>query len=54
MVYTTNWIERLIKSFRRSSKIRNAFPNPQAALLLLSKVAVDQEDDAFGYLIYNF
>lgn len=54
MIYTTNWIERLNKSFRRSTKIRNALPNPEAALLLLSKVAVDQEDGAFGYPIYNF
>lgn len=54
MIYTTNWVERLNKSFRRSLKIRNALPNPDAALLLLSKVAVDQEDGAFGYPIYNF
>jgi transposase-like protein len=54
MIYTTNWIERLNKSFWRSTKIRNALPNPDAALLLLSKVAVDQEDGAFGYPIYNF
>lgn len=54
MIYTTNWVERLNKSFRRSLKIRNALPNPKAALLLLSKVAVDLEDRAFGYPIYNF
>lgn len=54
MLYTTNWVERLNKSFRRSLKIRNALPNPKAALLLLSKVAVDAEDGAFGYPIYNF
>lgn len=54
MIYTTNWVERLNKSFRRTTKIRNALPNPEAALLLLSKVAVDQEDGAFGYPIYNF
>lgn len=54
MIYTTNWVERLNKSFRRSLKIRNALPNPQAALLLLSKVAVDAEDGAFVYPIYNF
>lgn len=54
MIYTTNWVERLNKSFRRSLKIRNALPNPDAALLLLSKVAVDAEDGAFAYPIYNF
>lgn len=54
MIYTTNWVERLNKSFRRSLKIRNALPSAKAALLLLSKVAVDQEDGAFGHPIYNF
>lgn len=54
MIYTTNWVERLNKSFRRSLKIRNALPSSDAALLLLSKVAVDQEDGAFGYPIYTF
>jgi len=54
MIYTTNWVERLNKSFRRSLKIRNALPSANAALLLLSKVALDQEDGAFGYPIYNF
>jgi len=54
MIYTTNWIERLNKSFRRSTKIRNALPNPEAEFLLLSKVAEDQQDSASGYPIYNF
>lgn len=54
MIYTTNWVERLNKSFRRSLKIRNALPSSDAALLLLSKIAVDKEDGAFGYPIYSF
>lgn len=54
MIYTTNWVERLNKSFRRSLKIRNALPNPQAALLLLTKVAVDIEERVYQFPIYNF
>lgn len=54
MLYTTNWIERLNRSFRRTLKIRAALPSSQAALLLLSKVAVDQESGKFDYPIYNF
>jgi len=54
MIYTTNWIERLNKSFRRTLKIRGALPNSEAALLLLSKVAVDKEEGKFQYPIYNF
>ena len=54
MIYTTNWIERLNKEFRRTFKIRNSMPNFEAALTLLSKVAMDKEDGYFGYPIYNF
>lgn len=54
MIYTTNWVERLNKSFRRSLKIRNALPSSDAALLLLAKVAVDAEDGPYQYPVYNF
>lgn len=54
MIYTTNWVERLNKSFRRSLKIRNALPSSDAALLLLSKVAVDTENGPYQYPIYTF
>ena len=35
MIYTTNWIERLNKSFRRTLKMRNALPSPRAAITLM-------------------
>jgi transposase-like protein len=54
MIYTTNWIERLNKEFRRTFKIRNSMPNFESALTLLSKVAMDKEDAYFKYPIYNF
>lgn len=54
MIYTTNWIERLNKEFRRTFKIRNSMPNFESALTLLSKVAMDKEDTYFKYPIYNF
>ena len=47
MIYTTNWIERLNKEFRRTFKIRNSMPSPESALTLLSKVTMDKED---GYM----
>jgi putative transposase len=40
MIYTTNWIERLNKSFRRTLKMRNALPNPKAAITLMGYVAI--------------
>lgn len=54
MLYTTNWIERLNKDFRRTFKIRNSMPGYEAALTLLSKVAMDKEEEHFKYPIYNF
>lgn len=54
MIYTTNWIERLNKEFRRTFKIRNSMPNYQSALTLISKVAMDKEEGYMKYPIYNF
>lgn len=54
MIYTTNWIERLNKKFRRSLKIRNALPSVESALLLLAKMAIDTEERTYQYPIYNF
>jgi len=54
MIYTTNWIERLNKKFRRSLKIRNALPSVESALLLLAKVAIDTEESTYQFPIYNF
>ena len=54
MIYTTNWIERLNKEFRRTFKIRNSMPSATSALTLLSKVAMDKEDGYMKYPIYNF
>jgi len=54
MIYTTNWIERLNKKFRRSLKIRNALPSVESALLLIAKMAIDTEETTYQFPIYNF
>lgn len=54
IIYTTNWIERLNKEFRRTFKIRNSMPSHQSALTLISKVAMDKEDGYMKYPIYMF
>ncbi|MDH5475862.1 MAG: IS256 family transposase [Cyclobacteriaceae bacterium] len=54
MVYTTNWIERLNKSFRRTLKMRNALPNPKAAITLMGYVAMEMEEKTYSYPINNF
>ena len=54
MIYTTNWLERLNKSFRRTLKMRNALPNPQAAITLMGYVAMEMEEGTYSYPITNF
>lgn len=54
MIYTTNWIERLNKSFRRTLKMRNALPTPKAAITLIGYVAMEMEEKKYSYPITNF
>jgi putative transposase len=44
MIYTTNWIERLNKSIRRTTKIRNSFPNSDSALNLICAHLIEKEN----------
>lgn len=52
MIYTTNWIERLNRDFKRVIKMRGAMPNYESVILLLANVAMNR--DVFKYPIYNF
>ena len=37
MIYTTNWIERLQKDFRRVTRMRGAMPDEESVLLLMAR-----------------
>jgi transposase-like protein len=54
MIYTTNWIERLNKSFRKTLKVRGSLPSIESALVLISKVAMDVNEETYKYKIANF
>lgn len=54
MIYTTNWIERLNKSFRRTLNMRNSLPTPNAAITLLGFVAMEMGEKTYSYPITNF
>ena len=43
MIYSTNWIERLNRDYKRTTKMRGALPNPEAAILLLCSVAMTRK-----------
>ncbi len=42
MIYTTNWIERLNRDYKRTTRMRGALPNPEATILLLGYTAMDK------------
>lgn len=44
MIYTTNWVERLNRTIRRTQKIRASFPSPQSAMDLISACLIDEEE----------
>ena len=54
MIYTTNWIEGFKKSYRRTIKVRGAFPSEESLLALLSSFAKDKSDKKYKYPIYLF
>ena len=43
MIYTTNWMERLNRGFRRVIKTRTAMPNEEAAITLIGIVAMEHK-----------
>lgn len=43
MIYSTNWIERLNRDYKRTTRLRGALPNPKAAILLLGYVAMTRK-----------
>ncbi len=52
MIYTTNWIESLNKSFRKVLHKRGAMPSTDSVINLLASVAIDYK--AHKRHIYNF
>lgn len=52
MIYSTNWIERLNKDYKRTTKMRGALPNVEATLLLLGHVAMTRQ--CYNYKISLF
>ena len=40
MLYTTNWIERLNRDYKRTTRMRGALPSPDATILLLGYIAM--------------
>src|SRR5690554_3935405 len=43
MLYSTNWVERLNRDFKRTTRMRGTLPNPEATILLLAGVAMNKK-----------
>lgn len=42
LIYTTNWIERLNRDYKRTTRMRGALPNADPTILLLGYVAMSR------------
>ncbi len=52
MIYTTNWIERLNRNYKRTLRMRNSMPSPESVVFLLASVAVRRNE--YKIPIYQF
>jgi putative transposase len=43
MIYSTNWVERLNRDYKRTTRMRGALPNPEATLLLLGGASMNRK-----------
>ncbi|MEQ1514842.1 MAG: IS256 family transposase [Lysobacteraceae bacterium] len=52
MIYTTNWIERLNRNYKRTLRMRASMPSPESVLFLLGSTAMNRKE--YTYPIYQF
>ncbi len=49
MVYTNNWIENLNKQIKRTTHMRNSFPNPKSEEKLVALKCIELENNYMRY-----
>jgi transposase-like protein len=52
MIYTTNWVERLNRHYKRTLRMRSSMPSPESVLFLLGSVAMKRPE--YNYPIHHF
>lgn len=52
MIYTTNWIERLNRNYKRTLRMRSSMPSPESVVFLLASVANRRNE--YNMPIYQF
>ncbi|QBO57188.1 IS256 family transposase [Chryseobacterium salivictor] len=53
-IYTTNWIERLNRDYKRVLKMRGAMSSPESILFLMGSVAMEKEYKSYSYPVTTF
>lgn len=54
MIYSTNWIERLNRDYKRVLRMRGEMPNPESVLFLMGSVAMEKEFKRYKYPVTVF
>ena len=53
-IYTTNWIERLNRKYKRTIKMRTSMPTSKSVLFLLASVAMQKTKTTYARKIYQW
>ena len=53
-IYTTNWIERLNRKYKRTIKMRTSMPSNKSVLFLLASVAMEETKTTYAWKIYQW
>ena len=53
-IYTTNWIERLNRKYKRTIGMRTSMPSDKAVIFLLAAVAMEETKKTYARRIYQF
>lgn len=53
-LYTTNWIERLNRKYRRTIQMRTSMPSEKSVIFLLAAVAMEETKTTYERRIYQF
>ena len=54
MIYSTNWIERLNRDYKRVLKMRGAMPSPESIISLMGAVAMEKKYKTYKYTVTVF
>ena len=53
-IYTTNWIERLNRKYKRTINMRTSMPSEKSIIFLLAAVAMEQTKTTYSRKTYQF